>query len=237
MLKVENLEVSYGNIAAVQGISFEVQEGETIALVGTNGAGKTTTLRTISGLLKPKAGSILFNGENLACVKSNKIVRQGLIHVPEGRQIFSKMTIAENLRLGGYNVTNNTTLQKRREQVYGLFPILKERYRQSAGTLSGGEQQMLAIGRALMAGPKMLLLDEPSLGLSPIMVQQVFQIIAHLKQQGITILLVEQNASESLKISDRAYIMETGKIIMHGESSKLIDDPRVQDAYLGGAVS
>jgi len=233
VLNVQDLEVSYGSIAAVKGISFEVGEGETVSLIGANGAGKTTTLQTISGLLKAKGGRIVFRGENICNKKSCQIVAQGLIHVPEGRQIFSKMTIAENLRLGAYGIKDRQVLKERREAVYALFPILKERYKQSAGTLSGGEQQMLAIGRALMAEPKMLLMDEPSLGLAPLVVQQVFEVIGELKKQGITILLVEQNAFEALKISDRAYIMETGNIVMSGTSEELIGNEEVKKAYLG----
>ncbi len=234
MLRVEDLVVNYGNIVALQGISFHVEDGETVSLIGANGAGKSTTLMTLSGIIKPKTGTINFNGKNIVNKKSHQIVQMGLIHVPEGRQIFDKMTIEENLILGGFNVTDHDALQERREQVFRLFPILKERIHQSAGTLSGGEQQMLAIGRAIMAGPKMLLLDEPSLGLAPIVVQEVFNVIQKLKEAGITILLVEQNANEALRISDRTYILENGRVVMSGKSSDLIGDEQVRKAYLGG---
>jgi branched-chain amino acid transport system ATP-binding protein len=228
------MDVHYGSIIAVRGISFQVNKGEIVSLIGANGAGKSTTLKTVSGLIKSKAGKIFFEEESIGNKNSCSIVKKGIIHVPEGRQIFSKMSVAENLRLGGYNVSSSQTLHKRRDMVYEMFPILKERYRQCAGTLSGGEQQMLAIARGLMAGPKMLLLDEPSLGLAPIVVQQVFAVIKSLKAEGITILLVEQNAYDALKISDRAYIMETGEIVMSGASRDLIGNKEVQNAYLGG---
>lgn len=234
MLKVQDLQVSYGSITALQGISFEVHKGEVVSLVGANGAGKSTTLKTISGLLKPKNGKIFFKGKSIENKKSYTIVQNGIVHVPEGRQIFSKMSVAENLKLGGYNVRNNALFEERLEYAYKLFPKLKERYRQSAGTLSGGEQQMLAIARGLMSGPEMLLLDEPSLGLAPIVVQQVFSVIEELKASGMTILLVEQNAYDALKISDRAYIMETGKIVLTGTGEELIGNKDVQNIYLGG---
>ncbi|MDD6234522.1 MAG: ABC transporter ATP-binding protein [Lachnospiraceae bacterium] len=234
MLKVQDLYVNYGSIVALQGISFEVHKGEIVSLVGANGAGKSTTLKTISGLLKPKSGKIFFKGKAIENKKSYTIVQNGVVHVPEGRQIFSKMTVAENLRLGGYNVKNKAIYDERLEKSYELFPKLKERYKQSAGTLSGGEQQMLAIARGLMSGPELLLLDEPSLGLAPIVVQQVFEVVKELKASGITILLVEQNAYDALKISDRAYIMETGKIVLSGTGEELIGNKDVQNIYLGG---
>ncbi len=234
MLKVQDLYVNYGSIVALQGISFEVHKGEIVSLVGANGAGKSTTLKTISGLLKPKSGKIFFKGKAIENKKSYTIVQNGVVHVPEGRQIFSKMTVAENLRLGGYNVKNKAVYEERLEKSYELFPKLKERYKQSAGTLSGGEQQMLAIARGLMSGPELLLLDEPSLGLAPIVVQQVFEVVKELKASGITILLVEQNAYDALKISDRAYIMETGKIVLSGTGEELIGNKDVQNIYLGG---
>lgn len=234
MLKVQELYVNYGSIVALQGISFEVHKGEIVSLVGANGAGKSTTLKTISGLLKPKSGKIFFKGKAIENKKSYTIVQNGVVHVPEGRQIFSKMTVAENLRLGGYNVKNKAVYEERLEKSYELFPKLKERYKQSAGTLSGGEQQMLAIARGLMSGPELLLLDEPSLGLAPIVVQQVFEVVKELKASGITILLVEQNAYDALKISDRAYIMETGKIVLSGTGEELIGNKDVQNIYLGG---
>ena len=234
MLKVQDLYVNYGSIVALQGISFEVHKGEIVSLVGANGAGKSTTLKTISGLLKPKSGKIFFKGKAIENKKSYTIVQNRVVHVPEGRQIFSKMTVAENLRLGGYNVKNKAVYEERLEKSYELFPKLKERYKQSAGTLSGGEQQMLAIARGLMSGPELLLLDEPSLGLAPIVVQQVFEVVKELKASGITILLVEQNAYDALKISDRAYIMETGKIVLSGTGEELIGNKDVQNIYLGG---
>lgn len=234
MLKVQDLYVNYGSIVALQGISFEVHKGEIVSLVGANGAGKSTTLKTISGLLKPKSGKIFFKGKAIENKKSYTIVQNGVVHVPEGRQIFSKMTVAENLRLGGYNVKNKAVYEERLEKSYELFPKLKERYKQSAGTLSGGEQQMLAIARGLMSGPELLLLDEPSLGLAPIVVQQVFEVVKELKASGITILLVEQNAYDALKISDRAYIMETGKIVLSGTGEELIGNKDVRNIYLGG---
>ena len=234
MLKVQDLYVNYGSIVALQGISFEVHKGEIVSLVGANGAGKSTALKTISGLLKPKSGKIFFKGKAIENKKSYTIVQNGVVHVPEGRQIFSKMTVAENLRLGGYNVKNKAVYEERLEKSYELFPKLKERYKQSAGTLSGGEQQMLAIARGLMSGPELLLLDEPSLGLAPIVVQQVFEVVKELKASGITILLVEQNAYDALKISDRAYIMETGKIVLSGTGEELIGNKDVQNIYLGG---
>ena len=234
MLQVNNLVVRYGGITAVDGISLHIDQHETVALIGANGAGKTTTLHAISGLLKAAGGQVLFQDEDITKVPAEAIVARGVIQVPEGRQVFSKLTIEENLRLGAYLQKDKEKIRDTYEKVMTLFPILKERRRQAAGTLSGGEQQMLAIGRALMSAPKMLLLDEPSMGLSPLMTQQVFDVLLALKKQGMTILLVEQNAYEALTISDRAYIMETGNITLEGRSSELIDDPRVKDAYLGG---
>ena len=233
MLQVNNLVVRYGGITAVDGISLQIDQHETVALIGANGAGKTTTLHAISGLLKAAGGQILFQGEDITKTPAEAVVARGVIQVPEGRQVFSKLTIEENLKLGAYLQKDKEKIRDTYEKVMTLFPILRER-RQAAGTLSGGEQQMLAIGRALMSAPKLLLLDEPSMGLSPLMTQQVFDVLLALKKQGMTILLVEQNAYEALTISDRAYIMETGNITLEGRSSELIDDPRVKDAYLGG---
>jgi branched-chain amino acid transport system ATP-binding protein len=234
MLEVNNLVVRYGGITAVDGVSLHIDQHETVALIGANGAGKTTTLHTISGLLKAAAGQIVFQNEDITKVTAENIVARGVIQVPEGRQVFAKLTIEENLKLGAYLRKDKAQIHDTYEKVMELFPILRERRRQAAGTLSGGEQQMLAIGRALMSAPKLLLLDEPSMGLSPLMTQQVFDVLLELKKQGMTILLVEQNAYEALTISDRAYIMETGNITLEGRSSELINDPRVKDAYLGG---
>ncbi len=234
MLQVNNLVVRYGGITAVDGISLQIDQHETVALIGANGAGKTTTLHAISGLLKAAGGQILFQGEDITKTPAEAVVARGVIQVPEGRQVFSKLTIEENLKLGAYLQKDKEKIRDTYEKVMTLFPILRERRRQAAGTLSGGEQQMLAIGRALISAPKLLLLDEPSMGLSPLMTQQVFDVLLALKKQGMTILLVEQNAYEALTISDRAYIMETGNITLEGRSSELIDDPRVKDAYLGG---
>lgn len=234
MLELKDLVVRYGGITAVNGVSLQVEEHETVALIGANGAGKTTTLHTISGLLKPASGQVLFGGEDITKSPAERIVARGIVQVPEGRQVFAKLTVEENLRLGAYLRKDKAGIAESYEKAMALFPILKERRRQPAGTLSGGEQQMLAIGRALMSAPQVLLLDEPSMGLSPLMTQQVFDVLQALKKQGMTILLVEQNAYEALTISDRAYIMETGSITLEGRSSELIDDPRVKDAYLGG---
>lgn len=236
MLKVENLTVKYSGITAVDAISFEVGQGETVAMIGANGAGKSTTLKAVSALLKPANGRIWFDDQEITKTPANKIVEMGLVHVPEGRQIFTKLSIEENLRMGAYTMRDAAKEKQNREWVMELFPILKERARQAAGTLSGGEQQMLAIARALMSSPKMLLLDEPSMGLSPIMTQQVFSVLKHLREDGITIFLIEQNAYDALEISDRAYIMETGRITLDGPSSELITDERVKNAYLGGDV-
>ncbi len=236
MLKVENLTVKYSGITAVDAISFEVGQGETVAMIGANGAGKSTTLKAVSALLKPTNGRIWFEDHEITKTPANKIVELGLVHVPEGRQIFTKLSVEENLRMGAYTMRDAAKEKQNREWVMELFPILKERARQAAGTLSGGEQQMLAIARALMSSPKMLLLDEPSMGLSPIMTQQVFSVLKQLQKDGITIFLIEQNAYDALEISDRAYIMETGRITLDGPSSELITDERVKNAYLGGDV-
>ena len=233
MLSVQDLRVSYGAIKAVLGISFDIDEGEIVTLIGANGAGKSTTLNTIAGLIKPDSGSIDFRGEALVGTKPHKIVSKGLALCPEGRRVFTEMTVEENLEMGGYTRTdaeNRETLEK----VYDHFPRLKERRRQIAGTLSGGEQQMLAMGRALMSKPELLMLDEPSMGLAPILVQEIFDIIKELNEQGTTILLVEQNASMALSIANRGYVLETGKIVKTGTGRQLLDDDDVRKAYLGG---
>ncbi len=234
VLKVENINVFYGSIHAIKGISFEVYEGETVTLIGANGAGKSTTLNTISGLLQPSTGSMAFLGETLAKVPPHKIVERGLAQVPEGRRVFAQMTVQENLEMGAYTQNNQSGINDDLEKVYALFPRLKERMKQTAGTLSGGEQQMLAMGRALMSRPKLLMLDEPSMGLAPILVEQIFDIIADLHRTGATILLVEQNAQMALSIANRGYVMETGKIVTTGTGQELLASEAVRKAYLGG---
>ncbi|MFD4910719.1 ABC transporter ATP-binding protein [Kitasatospora purpeofusca] len=233
LLEVQDLRVSYGKIEAVKGISFTVNQGEVTTLIGTNGAGKTTTLRTLSGLLKPTAGTITFDGQPLTTVPAHKIVALGLAHSPEGRHIFPRMTIEENLLLGAFLRSDTDGITKDVERAYGLFPILGERRKQAAGTLSGGEQQMLAMGRALMSRPKLLMLDEPSMGLSPLMMQKIMATIVELKADGTTILLVEQNAQAALSLSDRGYVMETGSIVLQGTGADLLHDESVRKAYLG----
>ena len=233
MLKVNDINVYYGAIHAIKGVSFEVQDGEVVTLIGANGAGKSTILKTVSGLLHSKTGSIEFLDKNLAGVPAHKIVAQGLAHVPEGRRIFLQMTVEENLEMGAYT-QNKSMVAPGLERVYEQFPRLKERRRQVAGTLSGGEQQMLAMGRALMANPRLLMLDEPSMGLAPILVEQIFDIIKRLHQAGTTILLVEQNAQMALAVADRGYVLETGKIVTSGTGQELLNDDAVRKAYLGG---
>ena len=233
ILKVEDINVYYGSIHAIKGISFEVDEGEVVTLIGANGAGKSTTLNTISGLLRSKTGSIEFMGESLAKVPCHKVVERGLALVPEGRRIFLQMTVQENLEMGAFTQKGDT-VQEDLEKVYTLFPRLKERIKQMAGTLSGGEQQMLAMGRALMSRPKLLMLDEPSMGLAPILVEQIFDIIKRLHQAGTTILLVEQNAQMALSVADRGYVLETGKVVSTGTGAALLQDESVKKAYLGG---
>ena len=233
ILKVDDINVYYGSIHAIKGISFEVEEGEVVTLIGANGAGKSTTLNTISGLLRSKTGSIEFMGQSLAKVPSHKIVERGLALVPEGRRIFLQMTVQENLEMGAFTQKGGET-QQDLEKIYALFPRLKERLKQMAGTLSGGEQQMLAMGRALMSHPKLLMLDEPSMGLAPLLVEQIFEIIQNLNKQGSTILLVEQNAQMALSVAHRGYVLETGKIVTTGTGEELIRSPEIKKAYLGG---
>ncbi|MER6674337.1 ABC transporter ATP-binding protein [Streptomyces sp. NPDC000983] len=233
LLEVEDLRVSYGKIEAVKGISFSVEAGQVVTLIGTNGAGKTTTLRTLSGLLKPTSGKILFDGQPLTGVAAHKIVALGLAHSPEGRHIFPRLTIFENLQLGAFLRKDKDGIEKDIQKAYDLFPILGERRNQAAGTLSGGEQQMLAMGRALMSQPKLLMLDEPSMGLSPIMMQKIMATIAELKSQGTTILLVEQNAQAALSLADQGHVMEVGNIVLSGTGQDLLHDESVRKAYLG----
>ena len=233
MLKVEDLHVYYGSIHAIKGVSFEVNEGEIVTLIGANGAGKSTTLNTISGLLHSKTGSITFMGENLGKIPCHKIVSKGLALVPEGRRVFLQMTVQENLEMGAFT-QGGKTLDDDLERVYEQFPRLKERMKQVAGTLSGGEQQMLAMGRALMSHPKLLMLDEPSMGLAPILVEQIFDIIRELHKAGTTILLVEQNAQAALSVADRGYVLETGKVVTTGTGRELLESPAIKKAYLGG---
>ncbi len=234
LLEVKNLCVNYGAIKALHGISFEVDQGEIITLIGSNGAGKTTTLHSISNIIKKQAGKIVFNGEDITNLGADKIVARNLIQVPEGRRVFANLSVMENLQLGAYLRKDKAGIEKDIEKVFSLFPRLKERVKQPAGTLSGGEQQMLAMGRALMSQPKLLLLDEPSMGLAPILVDEIFEIIKRINADGTTILLVEQNAFKALSIADRAYVLETGEIIKSGKASELLNDDSVKNAYLGG---
>ena len=233
ILKVEDINVYYGSIHAIKGVSFEVNQGEIVTLIGANGAGKSTTLNTISGLLHSKTGSITFMGENLGKIPCHKIVSKGLALVPEGRRVFLQMTVQENLEMGAFT-QGGKTLDDDLERVYQQFPRLKERMKQVAGTLSGGEQQMLAMGRALMSHPKLLMLDEPSMGLAPILVEQIFDIIRELHKAGTTILLVEQNAQAALSVADRGYVLETGKVVTTGTGHELLESPAIKKAYLGG---
>ena len=233
MLEIKDLEVFYGVIQAIKGISFEVNEGEVVALIGANGAGKTTTLQTITGLLSPKKGSILFEGQELTKVPAHKIVSLGMAHVPEGRRVFAQFTVYQNLLMGVYTRKDKNEIEASLAEVYKRFPRLEERKNQIAGTLSGGEQQMLAMGRALMSKPRIILMDEPSMGLSPILVNEIFDIIQSVSASGTTVLLVEQNAKKALSIADRAYVLETGKIVQSGKAETLLNDDSIKKAYLG----
>jgi len=233
MLRVEGLRVAYGGIQAVKGISFEVREGELVSLIGANGAGKTTTLKAVTGTLPPKAGEIEFLGHSIRGRGPWELVREGLVMVPEGRGTFTRMTITENLQMGAFVRDDKSGIDADLEKVFGIFPRLKERAHQLAGTMSGGEQQMLAMGRALMARPKVLLLDEPSMGLSPIMVDKIFEVVDDIHKQGTTILLVEQNASRALQLAQRGYVMDSGEVTMSGDAKTLLEDPKVRAAYLG----
>lgn len=233
MLEIRDLQVYYGMIQAIKGISLDVNQGEVIALIGANGAGKTTTLHTITGLLRPKAGTITFNGENITKAAAHKIVSMGMAHVPEGRRVFAELSVLQNLRLGAYTRKNKDEIEESLANIYRRFPRLEERKNQMAGTLSGGEQQMLAMGRALMSKPKIILMDEPSMGLSPIFVNEIFSIIQDVSADGVTVLLVEQNAKKALSIADRAYVLETGKIVLEGDAKELMNNDSIKKAYLG----
>jgi len=235
LLEINDLYVNYGGIKALKGISFHVEEGQIITLIGANGAGKSTTLRTISSLIKPAAGNIIFNGKDITKISPKEVVKNGLVLVPEGRRVFSNLTVFENMKLGAYLRDDNVEIKKDMERMYELFPILKKRSWQYAGTLSGGEQQMLAVARALMGKPKMIMMDEPSLGLAPLVVKSIFEIIKKINSEGVTVLLIEQNANAALKIADYGYVMETGRIQFSGTGMELLADERVRMAYLGKA--
>ncbi len=234
MLEVKNLHVYYGAIHALKGINFHVDEGEIVALIGANGAGKSTTLSTISGLLQPREGNVIFRGEDITMIPAEQTVHKGVVQVPEGRKIFATLTVMENLEMGAYTQRDKKLFKQDLENVFTLFPRLRERQNQLGGTFSGGEQQMLAIARALMSHPSMLLLDEPSMGLSPILVEQIFEIIQNINKQGTSVLLVEQNAQMALSIADRAYVLETGQITLEGSAQEVLHNPSVIEAYLGG---
>ncbi|MCD8018639.1 MAG: ABC transporter ATP-binding protein [Clostridiales bacterium] len=233
MLEIKNLEVYYGVIRAVKGISFEVNQGEVIALIGANGAGKTTTLQTITGVLQAQSGQIIFEGQDITKVPGHKIVAMGMAHVPEGRRVFANLTVLENLKMGAYTRRDKDEIAESLQKVYKSFPRLEERKNQSAGTLSGGEQQMLAMERALMSKPRIILMDEPSMGLSPILVEEIFSIIKEISSSGTTVLLVEQNAKKALSIADRAYVLETGNIVLSGDAKELMNNESIKKAYLG----
>lgn len=233
ILEVKDLEVYYGVIRALKSISFRVEEGETVALIGANGAGKTTTLHTISGLIPMRKGQMIFDGKDLSRIKAHALAAMGMAHVPEGRRVFADMTVLQNLKLGAFSRKQKAETEETLQMVYARFPRLEERKNQIAGTLSGGEQQMLAIGRALMSRPKLVLMDEPSMGLSPIFVNEIFDIIAGMKADGVTVLLVEQNAKKALSVADRAYVLETGEIVLSGDAKELMDNERIRKAYLG----
>ncbi len=234
LLEVKDLSVSYGAIRALHGISFHVDEGEIVTLIGANGAGKSTTLRTISGLLPVEEGEIVYDGESIVGAEASRIVRKGIVHVPEGRHIFAPLTVRENLEMGAFTRRDKAEIEASMERVFRLFPRLKERLEQTGGTLSGGEQQMLAVGRALMAQPRLLLMDEPSMGLAPILVEEIFDIIREINQEGVTILLVEQNAHMALSVANRGYVLETGVVELEGSAQELAENPQVRAAYLGG---
>jgi branched-chain amino acid transport system ATP-binding protein len=234
MLTVNDLQVSYGAIRALKGVTFSLEQGEIVALIGANGAGKSTTLNTISGILQPEAGEIFYQDEDITKTSPAEIVAKGIVQVPEGRKIFARMTVRENLEMGAYSLTDKDTIQEHMDRVFEIFPRLKERRRQLGGTLSGGEQQMLAMGRGLMADPHLMLLDEPSMGLAPILVEQIFEVIRDINEQGVSILLVEQNAQMALSIAERAYVLETGRVALSGDSESLMENPEVKAAYLGG---
>ncbi|MFI5180915.1 MAG: ABC transporter ATP-binding protein [Thermoanaerobaculia bacterium] len=233
MLHVEGLSVSYGHVTALWDVGFDIQPGEIVALLGANGAGKTTTLKTLSGLLKPRAGRMLLDGDALEKRTSMEIVGKGVVHVPEGRKLFPEMSVRDNLLLGGFHPAARPHQDERLEKVFGIFPRLREREGQMAGTLSGGEQQMVAIGRGLMAGPRILMLDEPSLGLAPVLVEEMFQVVEEINRQGVTVLLVEQNTEHALRIASRAFVLESGRTVLSGTGPELLENQRVREAYLG----
>ena len=233
MLEIKDLEVYYGVIQAIKGVSFEVNQGEVIALIGANGAGKTTILKTITGLLSPKNGSVIFEGKDITKIPAHKIVSLGMAHVPEGRRVFADLSVLENLKMGAFTRKDKNEINESLQKVYARFPRLEERKNQRAGTLSGGEQQMLAMGRALMSNPKIILMDEPSMGLSPILVNEIFDIIQSVSKSGTTVLLVEQNAKKALSIADRAYVLETGNIVLDGNANDLLNNDSIKKAYLG----
>lgn len=233
VLSLQEIETYYGEIKALQGISLDVMEGEIVSLIGSNGAGKTTTLRTISGLLKPRQGKIFFREKNIEVLPAHEVASMGVAHVPEGRKIFPRLTVQENLEMGAFRITDQTRIKKNMDWVFELFPRMQERRRQKGGTLSGGEQQMLAMGRALMSEPDILLLDEPSMGLAPLLVDHIFQVIKTLNSSGMTILLVEQNALKALKIAHRGYVLQTGRVVLTGKGNELLDNALVKEAYLG----
>ena len=234
MLEVKDLEVYYGMIQAIKGVSFHVDQGEVIALIGANGAGKTTILHTVTGLLSPKKGSVVFEGQEVTKIPAHKIVSLGMAHVPEGRRVFAELSVYENLKMGAYTRKDKSEIEENLQKIYERFPRLKERKNQMAGTLSGGEQQMLAMGRALMSQPKIILMDEPSMGLSPIFVNEIFDIIREVSESGTTVLLVEQNANQALRVAKRGYVIETGEIVLSDDADKLLSNPQVKEAYLGG---
>jgi len=233
MLEIKGLEVYYGMIQAIKGIDFEVNQGEVVALIGANGAGKTTILHTVSGIISPAKGTVTFDGEDITKVPGHKIVSMGMAHVPEGRRVFQELTVLQNLKLGAYTRKDKKEIEDTLEMVYSRFPRLAERKNQIAGTLSGGEQQMLAMGRALMSHPRIILMDEPSMGLSPLLVNEIFDIIKKVREDGTTVLLVEQNAKKALQIADRAYVLETGNIVLSGDASELMNNDAIKKAYLG----